>query len=54
MAGEDRIEREREAFWAACARAYDELAAAEPRRWVVLDASRPPEAVLQEAVAALP
>jgi dTMP kinase len=51
---EDRIEREREAFWTACARAYDELAAAEPERWVVLDATRPPEAVLQAALAALP
>ncbi len=54
MEGEDRIEQERLAFWQACARAYDELAAAEPERWVVLDATRPPEAVLQEAVAALP
>ena len=53
MSGEDRIEREREAFWTACARAYDDLAAAEPRRWVVLDATQPPEAVLQEALAAL-
>jgi dTMP kinase len=51
---EDRIEREREAFWAACARAYDELVAAEPQRWVVLDATQPPEAVLQAALAALP
>jgi dTMP kinase len=54
MDGEDRIEREREAFWTACARAYDELAAAEPQRWVVIDAAQPPEAVLQEALAALP
>jgi dTMP kinase len=54
MDGEDRIERERAAFWIACARAYDELAAAEPRRWVVIDAAQPPEAVLQEALAALP
>jgi dTMP kinase len=54
MDGEDRIEQEREAFWTACARAYDELAAAEPRRWVVLDAAQPPEAVLQAALAALP
>ena len=50
---EDRIEREREAFWLACARAYDELAAAEPRRWVVIDASQPPERVLAEALAQL-
>jgi dTMP kinase len=54
MAGDDRIERERAAFWTACARAYDELAAAEPERWVVLDATQPPDAVLQEALAALP
>jgi dTMP kinase len=54
MEGDDRIEREREAFWTACARAYDELAAAEPGRWVVIDAAQPPEAVLQEALAALP
>ncbi len=47
---EDRIEREREAFWTACARAYDELAAAEPERWVVLDAAQPPERVLAEAL----
>jgi dTMP kinase len=51
--GEDRIEREREAFWEACARAYDELAAAEPRRWIVLDATLPAPAVLAEAVAQL-
>ena len=53
MDGDDRIEREREAFWTACARAYDELAAAEPERWAVIDAAQPPEAVLQEALAAL-
>ena len=51
---EDRIEREREAFWLACARAYDELAAAEPERWVVIDAAQPPERVLAEALAQLP
>ena len=50
---EDRIEREREAFWTACARAYDELAAAEPERWIVLDATLPAPAVLAEAVAQL-
>jgi dTMP kinase len=54
MSGEDRIEQEAEAFWTACAQAYDELAAAEPERWVVLDASQPPEAVLQAALSALP
>ena len=51
---EDRIEREQEAFWAACAAAYDQLAAAEPERWVVIDASRSREEVFQDALAALP
>jgi dTMP kinase len=50
---EDRIEREREAFWTACARAYDELAAAEPGRWAVIDATQPPERVLEDALAQL-
>ena len=50
---QDRIEAEREAFWLACAQAYDELAAAEPQRWAVLDASRPPERVLADALAQL-
>jgi dTMP kinase len=50
---QDRIESEREAFWLACARAYDELAAAEPARWAVLDAAAPPEQVLAEALAQL-
>jgi dTMP kinase len=49
----DRIEAEREAFWLACARAYDELAAAEPRRWIVLDAAEPAERVLAGALAQL-
>jgi dTMP kinase len=51
--GTDRIERERESFWLACARAYDELAAAEPQRWIVLDATQPPEQVLDTALAQL-
>ncbi len=50
---QDRIEAEREAFWIACARAYDELAAAEPERWAVIDATQPPERVLAEALAQL-
>jgi dTMP kinase len=49
----DRIEREQLSFWETCARAYDELAAAEPGRWVVLDASQPPERVLEAALAQL-
>jgi dTMP kinase len=53
MSGEDRIEQERRSFWEACARAYDSLSAAEPERWVVLDAAKPAEAVLQDALAAL-
>jgi dTMP kinase len=50
---QDRIEAEREAFWLSCARAYDELAAAEPQRWIVLDATQPPERVLAGALAQL-
>jgi len=50
---EDRIEREREAFWTACANAYDQLAAAEPSRWIVIDAAQPAERVLEEALAQL-
>ena len=50
---EDRIEREREAFWRTCVRAYDELAAAEPERWVVIDAAQSPERVLRDALAQL-
>jgi dTMP kinase len=49
----DRLERERTEFFAAIARAYDELAAAEPERFAVIDASREPDAVLEDAVAAL-
>jgi dTMP kinase len=50
---QDRIESEREAFWIACARAYDELAAAEPERWAVIDAAQPPQRVLADALAQL-
>jgi dTMP kinase len=49
----DRLEREDGGFFAAVAAAYDELAAAEPDRIAVIDASRPPEAVLSDALAAL-
>ena len=49
----DRLEREHGGFFAAVAAAYDELAAAEPDRIAVIDASRPPEAVLADALAAL-
>jgi dTMP kinase len=49
----DRLEREADAFFAAIAAAYDELAAAEPGRFAVLDATLPPGAVLQAALSAL-
>jgi len=49
----DRLEREADGFFAAIAAAYDELAAAEPQRFVVLDAAAPPERVLAEALRAL-
>jgi dTMP kinase len=49
----DRLEREDGGFFAAVAAAYDELAAAEPDRIAVIDASQPREAVLADALAAL-
>ena len=49
----DRLEREDGGFFATVAAAYDELAAAEPDRIAVIDASQPPEAVLADALAAL-
>jgi dTMP kinase len=49
----DRLEREDDGFFAAIGAAYDELAAAEPSRFRVLDASGAPEAVLAAAVAAV-
>ena len=49
----DRLERERDAFFDAIARAYDELAAAEPERFRVLDASAAPDAVLAAALEAI-
>jgi dTMP kinase len=49
----DRLEQGGGAFFRAIARAYDELAAAEPDRFAVIDASQPPEAVLAAALAAL-
>jgi thymidylate kinase len=33
--------------------AYDELAAADPAGWAVIDATQPPEQVLAEALAAI-
>ena len=49
----DRLEREDTAFFDAIARAYDELAAAEPGRFRVLDATRHAEAVLADALEAI-
>jgi len=49
----DRLEREDGSFFAAIGAAYDALAAAEPERVRVLDASEPPEDVAAAAVRAL-
>jgi dTMP kinase len=49
----DRLEREGDGFFDAIGAAYDELAAAEPERFRVLDAGGAPEAVLAAAVAAV-
>jgi dTMP kinase len=53
-AGEpDRLEREDAAFFARIAAAYDELAAREPERIRVIDASGDPQSVLQAGLQAL-
>jgi dTMP kinase len=49
----DRLELQDGEFFRAIARAYDELAAAEPDRFAVIDASQPPERVLADALTAL-
>lgn len=49
----DRLEREGPQFSAAIAAAYEQLAAAEPERFVVLDAAQPPDALLRDALQAL-
>lgn len=49
----DRLEAEDDAFFAAIAAAYDAFAAADPARWIVLDATRPPDALLADALHAL-
>lgn len=49
----DRLEREPEAFFAAIAGAYDELAAAEPDRFAVIDATQPPDRVLADVLEAI-
>ncbi len=51
---QDRLEREDDAFFARIAAAYDELAAADPGRFRVIDATRPPDAVLADALDAVP
>jgi len=49
----DRLERESDGFFEAIGAAYDELAAAEPERFRVLDAAASPDAVLAAAVVAV-
>jgi dTMP kinase len=49
----DRLELEDAAFFETIARAYDELAAAEPQRFRVLDAAAAPDAVLAAALEAI-
>jgi dTMP kinase len=49
----DRLEAEGESFFVAIAAAYDELAAAEPERFRVLDGSGAVEAVLAQGLDAL-
>jgi dTMP kinase len=49
----DRLEREQAEFFSEIAGAYDALAAAEPDRIAVIDASREPDAVLVDALAAV-
>ncbi len=49
----DRLESAGGEFFARVAQTYDELAAAEPDRFVVIDATQPPDAVLNAALTAL-
>jgi dTMP kinase len=49
----DRLEREAASFLQAVAAAYDELAASEPDRIAVIDATLAPDAVLEGAFAAV-
>jgi dTMP kinase len=49
----DRLEAEGDDFFAAIAEAYDALAAKDPARWRVLDATRTPEELLEDAVEAV-
>ena len=49
----DRLELAGGEFFARVAQTYDELAAAEPDRFIVLDATQPPDTVLAAALKAL-
>ena len=49
----DRLEREEVAFFEAIGAAYDDLAAAEPDRFAVIDAGQEPRAVLADCLLAL-
>jgi dTMP kinase len=49
----DRLELEDEVFFTAIASAYDQLAAAEPERFAVIDGTQSPNRVLAEALAAV-
>jgi len=49
----DRLEREADEFFAAIAGAYAQLAAADPARIRTLDAARPPDEVLADALGEL-
>jgi dTMP kinase len=51
--GNERIEREPVGFFEEVAAEYDQIAAADPERVVVIDASAPPEAVLAAALEVL-
>jgi dTMP kinase len=49
----DRLEQAGGEFFARVAQTYDELAAADPERFIVLDATQPPDTVLASALKAL-
>lgn len=46
----DRMEQESEAFYEAVRHGYLKLAAAEPQRWSVIDASQTPEHITQQII----